>query len=375
MAAGIRTQLVELWSRLTPYKKSDQVFSNGENNQYPNEIEAVVMNSPTASRAKKIFSKYIFGGGLAAENPELSKTVKAVCNDVALQYGSWIHVSYKIDPASGNIVPAGVKSLNYLNCRIDKPDDNDNSGRIRYKDFSKGKYQSKWHWYYPFSNDQNVIKAQILADGKLAKKTSDISIIEALPYYRGQVYYLNLTPEYTYAISPFDPVYNDCDTEYRMSLYSNTMTREGFLGKMAVILNNLDEETSSDVKRDIQNWLGADKSGGAYVLEMVGAGDLENIMKIVNVPSQYNDDMFVNTEKRIRRNILGAANNVPEGLIFSNESGGLFAAGGEQFREMKRFYSEQTRGERDEVEAAFKEIGFPIKLIPLGQNDTGNNKI
>ena len=53
-----------------------------------------------------------------------------------------------------------------------------------------------------------------------------------LQYYRGQVFlYVNLTPKFRYAISKFDSVYNDLDTEYRVGVYTNTMTRGGSWGR------------------------------------------------------------------------------------------------------------------------------------------------
>ena len=51
---------------------------------------------------------------------------------------------------------------------------------------------------------------------------------EMIKHYRGQVMYLNLTPKYRYAISKFESVFNDLDTEYRIGVYCNTMTRSGF---------------------------------------------------------------------------------------------------------------------------------------------------
>ena len=59
-------------------------------------------------------------------------------------------------------------------------------------------------------------------------------------HYRGQVYYMNLTPRYKYALSKFDSTYNDADSEFRYGLYINRATT-GFLGKTIAITQGLDE--------------------------------------------------------------------------------------------------------------------------------------
>src|SRR5690606_15593121 len=68
----------------------------------------------------------------------------------------------------------------------------------------------------------------------------------------------------------------------------------------------------------------------------------------------------------MRRNILGAANNLPEGLAFSND-GALFAGSGESYKQMKAFYWEQCSWEREKVEEAFTKLGYEFKFIPLDE--------
>jgi hypothetical protein len=390
---GVRAKLVELWTRLIPFSTSEGIYHNGADNQYPYQVERVVANSPTAKRASKMFSKYLQGAGLVADsvNDEaeielLSKVHTSVCNTVAVQYGAFLHVSYKIE--GDEVKPHKIANLDYTRCRIAKQDDDENAGKIIYNDYeekaerkdgkfkrnttSKTRNKTNEKWYYPFSRNQKVILTQILNDGRLALKergqkdweTADISLEEAINHYRGQVFYLNFTPNFTYAEPLIESVYNDADTEYRMSLYANTMTREGFLGKVAVVTSGLDPDEAKQIEKDIHNWLGAENSGSVYHLDV--ASPVENLSEIIHIEqleSQYDDTMFVNLEKRVKRNLLGAYNNLPEALAFSNE-GGMFE-GGEKILEMKLFYWEQTASEREEIVKTFEMLGFPIQVKPL----------
>src|SRR5690606_11566889 len=267
----IRAKLIELWSRETPYKSTDNIFWNGEDNNYSEEIERVVQSSPTGARAYTMMSKFIFGDGISeledVEFPNgvlLSEVVKDVVDDVSIQGGAFIHVSYGIDE-NGVFVPVILKSLDYNKCRISKPDDEGNEGMIMVKNFNKfdpsipREKQNGSMLFYPFSDNQNVIKAQIKADAK-KKKVDSEDWTKLIQHYRGQVLYLNLTPKYRYALSKIDSVYNGLDSEARISTYINTMVRKGFIGKTAVLTQGLDEEQQEQIYEDIAQWLGSENA-------------------------------------------------------------------------------------------------------------------
>lgn len=381
----IRATLIELWKKVTPFKESDNVYWNGVNNDYSEEIERVVSNSPSGSRAREMFSKFIYGSGIDENlNPKfedgvlLSEIVKDVIDDVVVQNGAFIHTTYGLEVVDDNIIflPKQPKSLIYHNCRISNQDDDGHDGMILYKIYNKNetsvtkKEKKVKKKYYPFNKNQEVIKAQINADAKEAGYVGD-DWSEKIKYYRGQVMYLNLTPKFRYAVSKFDSVFNDLDTEYRIGVYFNSSTRGGFLGKLAVLTQGLEEETSKQVKEDMSNWLGAEGSSDIYHLDVEQVESLDNVLKIINVPSQFNDKQFSVVSPHIRRNILGAANNLPEGLAFANE-GALFAGSGESYIQMKKFYWEQCEWERQKVEDAFWKLGFNINFQPFKNETDGN---
>lgn len=383
-----RATLVQLEKKQTPYKTSEKIYFNGLDNNYAEEIERVVMNSPTGNRAKDMMSKFIYGKGISERNDQvidgdfLSKTVKDVVDDVALQNGSFIHVSYKLDvDTTGEIkfIPASPKSLDYNKCRIDAVDDDGNNGKIIYKNFNKfdkteiDRQKNKKQAFYPFNSDNNVVKAQIENDAKIAGYDGE-DWTEKIRYYRGQVMYLNLTPKFRYAISKFDSVFNDLDTEFRISEYLNTMTRNGFLGKTAVVVQGLNEEQEEMLEENVQGWLGSGKANGVYVLNVEEMESLDDVMKIIQVPSQLDDKQFVTIREAIKSNVLGAANNLPTGLVFSSD-GSVFDGGAGKYIEMKNFYWEQNYWEREKIQDAFYKMGFDFEFIPFDQPVENNTEI
>jgi hypothetical protein len=379
----IRASLIELWNRVTDYNLDEKVYLNGANNLYPNEIELIVQNSPSASKGSNLMATYINGSGLSNDpilnGTLLSVTNKDIADDISVQYGCFIHVRYGLEASQeeAKFVPKSISVLDYTKCRKSKTDDNDNFGKIIYKDFEESKSgffgnnndEIKETWYYPFSNNQDIIKKQIINDNEKALKVDpEISFQNLVSNYRGQVYYLNLTPKYKYAVSHFNSVYNDCDTEYRMSLYSNSVSRAGFLGKVAILTSGLDEETSDNIKDDVANWLGAENASTAYFLEIEETENLENNFKILSVPSQYDEAQFKDTKESTRINILGACNNIPSALVSANESN-LFGSSGELIIQMKIFYNEQTSYERRRIEETYKLFGIDTKIIPITSSD------
>lgn len=377
----IRATLIELWKKVNPYKERENVFWNGENNQYPAEIERVVSNSPTGARAVQMFSKFIFGGGLSeAQNVKLrngkllSEIVKDTVDDIALQNGSFLHISYGLDTENDMLlfVPKAVKSLNYDMCRISNNDDDDNEGMILHKHFTDDasiprKEKKREMHYYPFSNNQKVIREQIKADARKDGYEGD-DWTEMLRYYRGQIMYLNLTPKFRYAVSKFDSVFLDMDSEHRISIYVNQFARGGFLGKTAILTKGLDSETAEIIKETIEGWLGAEGSGGVAHLDVEQAESLDEIIKVLQIPSQFDHKQFEVVLQNIKRHILGSANNLPEGLAFA-DSGALFAGSGESYKQMKQFYWEQCEWERQKIEEAFWKLGFEFNFLPLIEED------
>ena len=374
----VRATLIELWKKITPYKESEKVFWNGENNDYAEEMERVISNSPSGSRAREMFSKFIYGSGIDEsidkqfENGTLlSESVKDIIDDVVVQNGAFIHTSYGIEVDSeGEVIflPKQPRSLDYNKCRISMEDDDGNEGMILFKSYNKQdrsltkKEKDHKRKYYPFNPNQSVVRAQINADAKEAKYMGD-DWLGKIKHYRGQVMYLNLTPKYRYAVSKFDSVFNDLDTEYRIGLYCNTMTRGGFLGKTAILTQGLDVETANKVKEDMGLWLGAENSSGLYHLDVEQTNDINNVLKVIQVPSQFDHKQFEAIETSLRRNILGSANNLPEGLAFAND-GALFAGSGESYVQMKSFYWEQCEWERQKIENAYWKLGFRFNFLP-----------
>lgn len=388
MATSIRATLIELFSRIIPLKedkKDGDVYWNDVDNLYPNRIERIVNNSPTASRASKIMGKYISGKGLVlesqdvivnkAKNYKLSNVISICGQNMAKQGGVFIHVGFGLNDDLTGVVPRSLDVLDYTKCRIAKEDDDKYDGKIFYRDYCEKKSfgnnkKTEEKWFYPFNKNQDVILSQIKADYEDKKGEPTENIAEMLPYYKGQVFYLNLTPEYKYALAPIDSNYNDADTEYRISLYENREVRGGFLGKTAIITQGLDEETAKQVNENVGKWLGADgeDTDGIFRLDLENVEDVTKVMHTIQLKPNLDPKLFSEMKRDLKTTILGAFNSIPEILVLSN-SGTVFGTSGEAYEQAKIFYNEQTSDERWKLSETITYLGFPCEILPIVNTD------
>lgn len=382
MANSIRATLLEMWRRVITVDKSKdgEVYWNGYNNLYPTEVDAVVGNSPTAAMASRVMAMFLKGEGLvneaddiivnAEKNYRVSNIIGMIANDVPVQGGSWIFVG-----RDALLNPTNIDVLNYDFARKAKEDDLGFDGKIFYKDWSKtdgrfSRQKKETEWFYPFSRDKAVILAQIKNDYELKKGeiTSDIEIADMLPYYRGQVYYLNTTPKYVYAKSYVDAVYNDADTEYRISLYLNGQVRSGFMGKTSIITQGLDDNDKDKIEKEISEWMGSENSASVHYMNVPIGTNIDEVLKIQQYKAQIDPKLFDTLLPALRDNILGAFCSIPKTLVLSGDNA-MFSAGEGALIEAKRFYNQQTFDLRWQIAEAMQRIGFKCEIKEISTND------
>lgn len=378
-----RAKNTELFSREIKADKntSDRIYSRDADNMYPLRIEKVINNSPTGRRCANLMAKYIAGQGNVSNFPVskgifINDILRKASRSIAYQYGVYFQVKYMIDLDRSyiNDIPSfksgSVEVLDYAVMAKSKEDDADYPGKFyALKDDCKGGLLNSNDefnkWYYPYNGDNKVIRAQMLNDCRL-KGIDSPTMEQLIQNYRGQVYYLNLTPEYIYALPLGDSVYNDMDTEFRISLYNNTQTRKGFLGKTIVVKYEEDEDSAEEFDSELAEFLGAENSSTVFTVEVPQNidKDLDKAFVVNQLKAQFDDKLFESTIKNLRQNIMGSFNNIPEPLVFSG-AGSMFGTSADTYTEMKLFYWEQNEYERSALEQTLRMLGFEVNIIPL----------
>ncbi|MES2484840.1 MAG: hypothetical protein V4581_02680 [Bacteroidota bacterium] len=377
----MKTLLIEVWKRLTPWSKTADVYANDVDNAYPDRMDRLINNSVTAKSAAAIMVQYLLGKGYGevadnaiinkAQNLKLIDFADDVADDLVKQRGVFIHINYN---ALYQVADCSVLPFEW--CRIGKKDSNDYAGKVAVCK----------EWLKPKRTDIELIDVY-----NPRKKVIDAQVEKAggWEHYKGQVLYINMDTKLIYPLSRIDSVAEDCDSEAQASVYKNRLLRKGFFGNTLVVTRPLVgeglqpgshalQEAESEreaFQKAIKDSLGAENTGGVLCLEMDFAGEkLEDAILIKQIESKIDDKLFNYTETSVRENILVAFNNLPSGLIKTNDSA-LFGNSGEAIREMKRTYWENTTKERNLVTSILNRLleksaeHSSLKVQPLKLTD------
>lgn len=382
----MRVSILEIVKNVVKWDKKLEVYTNGEDNEYPERIDRLINNSITAKMASDLMIQYVIGSGLGnADNYKVSDNQKLIdfstdlTEDIVKNRGVFIHFDY-----NANFEPINPKILPFNRCRVGKKDSNEYNGKILYKvDWNDKKENVVIFDVY--NNNKDVVDAQIKKSGTLSK-------------YKGQVLFVNLDRNYIYPLSRIDSVMNDCDSEAQAAIYRNQLLRKGFFGKQLVVTPPLiendepeyidrdgtltinrewqrKESERKEVKETIEKFIGAENAGGAMMIELPDfQGKIDDVFQVKTIDSTLDDKMFEYTENQTSKNILMAFNNLPVGLVKSPDSA-LFGNSGESLKAMQEMYWKNCDKDRKVVETIINDIvqnqetwqGGYIEFLKLGE--------
>jgi len=363
---GIKTALIEIAKKVIKWDKKLEIYTNGEDNSYPERMERFKNNSVTASMASILMRQYLIGKGFGTADDlkiggaKLIDIADDIAGDITDNKGVFIQVNYDL-----NFDISDFRVLPFNQCRVGQKDSSEYNGKILvYNDWAGKVDKSKVRIVDVFNPAKEIVSHQVEKAGGIEK-------------YQGQILYFNIDSQYYYPLSRIDSVFMECDNEYQSSVYKNTLLRKGFFGKTLVVtrplvddsfildaqngdaiaVNRLREAESEreTFKKTITDFIGAENGGGALHLEVDYKGEnLADAILFKNIESNINDKLFEFTENSAVSKILMAYNNLPIILVKANE--GVFGNSGESLRVAKETYWENTTKERTLVERIVNDL-------------------
>jgi hypothetical protein len=361
----IKVSLLSIAKKLIKWDGKLEIYTNGEDNDYPERMERLKNNSITAVMASRVMTQYLIGKGFGeADNLKIGEQkLIDIADDIAIDIvdhrGVFIHVNY-----DSYFEISDFKVLPFDQCRIGVKDSNDYNGKILvYRNWNEGKIdKSKVSILDVFNPEKKIVEKQIKTAGSTTK-------------YKGQVFYYNMDRKYYYPLSRIDAVALESDNEHHASIYKNQGLRKGFFGKTLIItrplidngfiedesiegrktLARLENERSA-YKEGISDFIGVENSGGVMTLEVDFAGEkLEDAVLFKDIESKIDDKLFSYTEDSAMHKILMAYNNLPISLVKSPDSA-LLGNSGEALKTAKETYWENTWKERNILETIINDL-------------------
>jgi hypothetical protein len=367
----MKATLYSFFKKAFKFNKQLEIYNFGVENNIPENLDLLIDNAGTAKYCANQMVQYLIGKGLGEfddilinENQRLYDFLELIAKSKVKFSGVYIGISYGFDAEKYFISDAKV--LPYENCRIGKQDDKFYNGKICvYKDLNNKKDSAVW--YDVFNDNPNVLEAQINQAGSFQK-------------YKGQVLFVSDDETKIYPTSRISgSIEMDCENEIQIARYKNQILKNGFFGKTLILTKplidrNIPKEILSEngeliynseyriaeserenFKETIKDFCGAENIGGALHLELdFDNEDIDKQIKFINIESKIDPNLFTQIEKISVENICKAFNNYPIGLL-QNSSGGLNASG-EQIKELKRLYWENTEKERNQLERLINKI-------------------
>jgi len=351
------------------------IMTFGEKNDYPQIIERLILSSIDAKAIADVYAKFIVGMGF--ENEAINSVVigkdsrgkqitmlsllRQFAQSASYYAGGYIHCNINL---SGEVVNARL--VPFKNCRFSKPDSRGYSGKIAvYENWEKEKGEkfdkNAIRFYDVFNLNKSVIQEQIKAAGGVEK-------------HKGQIYFQFLDNAYLYPLSPFDPVYLDCDTQSQISIFKNNQIRNGFTDKTVFRVAG-DEDAVEDIAANIKKMMGADGDNSIIIEEQINreTGKLDEQSQIVaeTIKSNIDAKLFESWEGALTNNIRKSNKALPAVLIDYDESK-LGTTSGEGIVQAVNFYNAMTNDDRALVSEMFKEI-FSKSVDPVLKNNLNWN--
>lgn len=336
------------------------IMSFGKDNDYPQKIEMLINSSKTAKAVAKIYAKFLTGSGFENEainnivvgvdergqQVTVIKLLRKLCMSLAHFNGGYVHTSINIERKIKEL-----KIIPFKYCRFAKIDDTGYSPKIGvYSNWDKdpdAKFdKNKIVFFNAFNLNESAFISQINAiDGD--------TLEEKISKFKGQVSFLFLDDQYLYPLSPFDPVYLDCDTEQQVSIFMNSQTRNGMTDKTVLrVAEPSNTEDRDELLDDIESWQGVDGSNTLVLTDEIDAnGEIKKTgaFAIDTIKSNINDALFSTWDKTLSNSIRKSVNALPAVLIDYEESK-LGTTSGEAIIQATNYYNAMTRDDRKAIE-------------------------
>jgi len=346
--------------------KTSGITNYGEDNNYPEMFENLILSSETANACVDTLTSFIAGSGFEDESINDVKvnehqTMEMFLNDaahsLAMYNGVYIHVNKNVlnEVTDAHVIP-------FCKCRLSIRDDWGYSSKVAVRDsWVKTKFarNNKAKFYNNFSlDDETTLKQIELAGG--------------IEFWKGQVAKLFVNNMYAYPLNSFDSVADLLAVEDQVNAYKLNEVSQGFSKKTIFYVARQEDKAKNDEQRfTIENFMG---SNGDKCL-VVGAdfkedGTLNTSgFETKELGSNIDPALFSDAfEKSVTNSIRKCMYNLPT-LLIDSEAGGLGSLSGEYMKSAVKFYNINTLRLRKQLSGLLNDVFSKTAITSLQGKD------
>lgn len=331
--------------------KSLGIQTWGENNDYPQQVRAVVRASSTGKSCLSIYQKFISGRGFYDKDfyklniNDKGQTndylLNQICNDFGEIGGFAIHVNYNANYRITDLQHIPIETLRFSALN----DDNEFYQVATHPDWGRQFTQlRKWkkediEFFYLFNPDPQIIQEQVDEAG-------------GWHLYKGQVFFYSNNGEKTYPSPVYEPVLTDMNTQEGISNVSNRNARNNFLMSGALVdIIDTDESTGqeNETEKSLIEFQGDEE---ACKMMYLSVKSKEEIPTVLDFKGKNYDKEFTETRASVKEDIGQAFNQPP--ILRSEDVGANFGA--DLMNNAYNYYNSVTENERLVIERVFTEL-------------------
>jgi len=351
------------------------IINNDADNAYKQRVIELIAASPTAKDCWDKRTDFYHGQGF--EDKEFAKAVindrgltvakllRSTARDKAVLRCFGIHINY-----NANYKICSVNFVKDEDVRMGQTKGIFNNTYKIYKDWGRKtgtNILTQRICILPkFDPDPEVIKQQVIDAGGWDK-------------YKGQLYYFN--PEVDdYSLATCDSVLEDIETEADLKIFANRSVTTGFMPSSIIFMKarrevedsnpeaeeSDDYEVPSQLSKDLATFQGAENGLKTMVIEYE---DEDQKPDVHSFEIKSVDKLFEVTTETVENRIIKGW-SMPRELSNTLKVSGL--SNGSEKKEAIIQFNDDTKGDRDELSEAFKEI-FSLWWQPI--NPSGNYDI
>lgn len=347
--------------------KTSGITNFGENNNYPEMFENLILSSETASACVDTLTSFIYGDGFkdqtlnnikVNDNQTLEELLIDIARSLAMYNGVYVHTNKNVlnQVTDVHVIP-------FCKCRLSIRDDWGYASKIAVKNtWLKTKnfqQNNKVTFYNKFSDDDQITLSEIQQAGGIEN-------------WKGQVLNVFTNNMYAYPLNTFDPVADLLAVEDQVNKYKLNEISQGF-SKKTIFYVERDEDKAKNLenKAKVEQFMGPEgdkclvvgasyKEDGTLDTSSFSATQLE-----ANVDPNLFNEAF---EKSVTNSIRKCAYNIPT-LLIDSEAGGLGSLSGEYMKSAVKFYNISTTKLRTLASAMLKRIFTKTTITSLEGKD------
>lgn len=368
------------------YLSRFKLQSYGNDNLYPQHLQAITRASGTAELCLNRYAKFIEGYGFANEaisdvvvnhvGTTADELLHDIAQDVARFGGFALHVNYNVlcQVTEINFVP-------FENCRLEEEDDAGNVARILVHPDWTGKKTRNGHVIRVdesnidrinvFNPNPEVVAAQVIKAG-------------GIDNYKGQILWVSLDGRFQYPTPIYDSVVTDISTDEGLGNIKYRNVRNNFLVACMLLArkgvpkvdengNKHDEQLISD--EDLLTFQGDENTSKILYVELENEEDKP---EVVQFPTRNYDKEFSVTDASVVERIYAQFHQE----LFHSIRIGKLGFSGDVMRDAYQYYAGEVTNEQRFIERAFERICAhaaepltsdfsikPLKYISADKND------